>query len=87
MNRYYYKCKSAKDAVAKVEMVHLPGTSHYYWTDVRALTFYYSDDLKWLAAGEYEFQKERFKSANYESLTYYVKDDKGRWIIKNKKSI
>lgn len=80
MNRYYYKCKSAKDAVVKLEMVHLPGASHYYWTDVRALTFYYSADLKWLAEGEYEFQKERFREQSMETLRLYYKD-KDKWVL------
>lgn len=81
MNRYYYRCENANDATAKVEMIHLPGMSHFYWTDVRELTFYYSADLAWMADGEYEFQKERFKEQRYESLKLYKKNDKGKWVL------
>ena len=83
MNRYYYGhgCYNAKDAAAKVEMIHLPGMSHFYWTDVRELTFYYSADLAWMADGEYLFQKERFEEQRYESLKLYKKNDKGKWVL------
>ena len=29
MDRNYFKCANAKEAVAKVEMILLPGNSHY----------------------------------------------------------
>jgi len=78
---------SATDAVAKVEMILLPGNSHYYWCDVRELTYYYGPELFNNALEEYEFQLSRWKYKNYESLTYYEKDANGRWKIINKKTI
>lgn len=81
MYRFYYRCADAKEAAVKVEMIHKEGMSHFVFRDIRKLTFYYSEDLKYLGSGEYLFQKERFEEQRYESLKLYKKNDKGKWVL------
>lgn len=86
MDRNYFKCANAKEAAAKVEMILLPGNSHYYWCDVRCLTYYYGPEMVTDAEKEYEYQLGRFNTG-FESITHYEKDEKGKWKIINKKTI
>lgn len=83
MDKNYFKCMTAKDAVLKLVMKSLPG--HYLYSDATSAIWYYGYEKIILAVEEYIFQCEDERFSKYQSIELYQKSENGKWVLKKSK--
>ena len=82
MNKNYFSCWNAKEAVMKLVMKSKKG--YYLYSDVTSAAWYYGYDDIIRAVSEYIRQCDKY-FYDYESIELYQRNDKGKWVLKKSK--